>query len=182
MSVFRYPNVRSYWGEYAFGTIQNTMSRNRFEKIRGNLHFNDNSKLPSKDSTDHDPLYKIRPLVNHFNEKFQSVPMRQRLSVDEQMCATKMKTFLRQYLPDKPHKWGVKFFNLCDSSGFCYNFEIYCGAGDNVVQGRKLSFRLMMYVMIKSSIFQCFYHALTKKPVSFLVVHRKLKLSAANVI
>lgn len=134
MSVFRYPNVRSYWGEYAFGTVQITMSKNRFEQIRSNLHFNDNSKLPSKDSADHDPLYKIRPIVNHFNEKFQSVPMTQRLSVDEQMCATKMKTFLRQYLPDKPHKWGVKFFNLCDSFGFCYNFEIYCGAGDNVVQ------------------------------------------------
>jgi len=54
-------------------------------------------------------LYKIWPVVNDFNEKFQSTPMSQRLCVDEQMCPTKMKTFLLQYLPNKPHKWGVKF-------------------------------------------------------------------------
>lgn len=133
MSVFRYPNVRSYWGEYAFQMIQDTMSRNRFDLIRSNLHFNDNDKLPDKNAPDYDRLYKIRPIVDHFNNRFQSIPMTQRLCVDEQMCATKMRTFLRQYLPDKPHKWGIKLFLLCDSFGFCYNFEIYCGAGDNVV-------------------------------------------------
>lgn len=134
MSVFNYPSIRSYWSNYAFQSIQDTMSRNRFDQIRSNIHFNDNSKLPAKNSSDFDPLYKIRPITKHFNEKFQSVPMPQYLCVDEQMCATKMKSFLRQYMPDKPHKWGVKLFVLCDSSGFCYNFEVYGGAGDNVIQ------------------------------------------------
>ena len=133
MSVYHYPSIRSYWSEYAFKSIQNTMSRNRFDQIRNNLHFNDNSKIPDKNSEDFDPLYKIRPIIKHFNERFQTVPMPQHLCVDEQMCATKMKTFIRQYMPDKPHKWGVKLFVLCDSSGFCYNFEVYGGAGDNVV-------------------------------------------------
>lgn len=134
MSVYRYPSVRSYWSEYAFQMIQNTMSRNRFEQIRSNIHFNDNSNIAPKNSPDHDPLYKIRPIVKHFNEKFKSVPMTQRICVDEQMCSTKMKTFLRQYMPDKPHKWGIKLFVLADSFGFCYRFEVYCGAGDNVVE------------------------------------------------
>lgn len=38
-----------------------------------------------------------------------------------------------QYMPNKPHKWGTKLFNLCDTSGFSYAFEIYSGAGDNVI-------------------------------------------------
>lgn len=53
--------------------------------------------------------------------------------VDEQMCSTKLKHHFRQYMPKKPHKWGIKLFVLCDSNGFAYRFEIYNGAGDIVV-------------------------------------------------
>lgn len=49
------------------------------------------------------------------------------------MCSTKAKHHLRQYMPNKPHKWGVKLFVLCDSHGFAFKFEVYNGAGDNVV-------------------------------------------------
>lgn len=44
-----------------------------------------------------------------------------------------MRHHLRQYMPNKPHKWGIKLFVLCDSAGYAYRFEIYNGAGDNVV-------------------------------------------------
>lgn len=36
-------------------------------------------------------------------------------------------------MPAKPHKWGMKLFVLCDSHGYSYGFEVYTGAGDNVV-------------------------------------------------
>ncbi|KAK9704002.1 Transposase IS4 [Popillia japonica] len=36
-------------------------------------------------------------------------------------------------MPNKPHKWGIKLFVLCDSNGFAYRFEIYNGAGDNII-------------------------------------------------
>ncbi|XP_053950211.1 uncharacterized protein LOC128858180 [Anastrepha ludens] len=57
-------------------------------------------------------------LVDHFNNRFQSIPMTQRLCDDEQMCAPKMRTFLRQYLPDKPHKWGIKLSFCVTPSDF----------------------------------------------------------------
>lgn len=44
-----------------------------------------------------------------------------------------MKHHLRQYMPNKPHKWGIKLFVLCDSFGYAYRFEIYTDAGDNVI-------------------------------------------------
>lgn len=133
MSVFRYPSIKSYWSEYAFLPIRNTMNRNRFDEIRRYLHFNDNSAIPSSKSEKHDRLYKIRPIIDHFNDKFQSIPLTQHLCVDEQMCATKMKAIIRQYLANKPHKWGFKLFVLSDSYGFSYRFEVYGGAGDNVI-------------------------------------------------
>jgi hypothetical protein len=35
----------------------------------------------------------------------------------------------RQYLPNKPCKWGVKVWCVADSSSkYVYNFDIYCGA------------------------------------------------------
>jgi hypothetical protein len=38
----------------------------------------------------------------------------------------------RQYMPNKPEKWGVKVWYLADSkSKFVYNFEIYCGKNAN---------------------------------------------------
>lgn len=49
------------------------------------------------------------------------------------MCSTKMRHHLRQYMPNKPHKWWIKLFVLCDSSGYAYQFEVYNGAGDNVL-------------------------------------------------
>lgn len=133
MSGYKYPNIRAYWGEYAFPPIQHTMPRNRFDKIRRYLHFNDNDTVPPKSSPKHDLLYKIRPVIDHFNDKFTSFPLPQHLCVDEQMCSTKMKAMLRQYLANKPHKWGFKLFVLSDSFGYSYRFEVYCGAGDNVV-------------------------------------------------
>lgn len=128
MSVYRYPNVRSYWSRYQFDAIMSTMTVNEFEAIRSKIHFADDSNIPSKDDPEYDVLHKIRPVINHFNDRFSSVPMLQHLSVDEQMCATKMKhSNIRQYMPNKPNKHGFKLFNLCDSGGFCYSFEVYTG-------------------------------------------------------
>lgn len=110
MSVYRYPSIRSYWcSKFRFTPISDTMTLNRFEKIRSILHFNDNEKHLPIDHPSHDRLHKLRPVINQLNSKFGSLPYEQRLSVDEQMCATKLGHFLKQYLPNKPHKWGFKF-------------------------------------------------------------------------
>ncbi|XP_045505807.1 piggyBac transposable element-derived protein 3-like [Colias croceus] len=127
MSVYHYPNIRSYWGKFGFGPIRDTMPVNKFEKIRRVLHFNDNSKHLPVDHPDHDKLHKLRPVITHLNEKFSSVTIDQRLSIDEQMCATKIGHFLKQYMPNKPHKWGFKLFALCSLLGYSYNFIIYAG-------------------------------------------------------
>ena len=49
------------------------------------------------------------------------------MCVDEQMVPFKGSSSLKQYVPSKPHKYGYKFFVLCDAKGIIYNFEIYSG-------------------------------------------------------
>lgn len=133
MSVYKYPNVRSYWSKkYGFKAIINTMPVNRFEKIRQFLHFNDNENHLPPDHPDHDRFHKIRPLLDYLNERFASIPLEQRLSFDEQVCATKIRHFMKQYLPKKPHKWGFELYVLCSLSGYAYAFEIYCGKEGDV--------------------------------------------------
>lgn len=125
-SVCPLPNIRLLWKEgLCFQIVKDTMSRNAFEAIRSMLHFNDNMLETS------DKLQKLRPVIDSLSRKFLSIPMEEKLSVDEQICATKARHHLKNYLPLKPHKWGYKLFVLCGVSGFAYKFEIYTGTENN---------------------------------------------------
>lgn len=133
MSIFRYPTIPSHWGPFAFRQIPDCMSLKKFERIKKYLCFSNAAERIKKGQPGYDPLFRIRKVVNILNERFDSIPKNARLCVDEQMCSTKMVHHLRQYMPKKPHKWGIKLFVLCDSNGYSYQFEIYNGAGDNII-------------------------------------------------
>ena len=60
-------------------------------------------------------------------EKCQQLPLEENHSVDEQIVPTKTRTSLKQYLPNKPNKWGIKVWDRCGVSGILYDFEVYTG-------------------------------------------------------
>lgn len=133
MTYFNLPNTRDYWSssnDRSVDVIKNQMTVNQFEKIRQYIHFNDKEKRPSRNDPTCDRLYLIRPVIDSLNCTFGSIPKMAKLSVDEQMCSTKMNSYMRQYLPNKPKKWGFKFFVLCDTKGYAYKFEIYTGSNE----------------------------------------------------
>ncbi|CAH4029594.1 unnamed protein product [Pieris brassicae] len=113
------------------------MPLKKFEKIRSTLHFADNTLCLPKDHPDYDRLFKIRPLEEMLNCQFGKVPLDQRLSIDEQMCATKMSHYIKQYMPNKPHKWGFKLYLICSLQGYAHRFEVYSGGGskNNILPG-----------------------------------------------
>lgn len=49
-------------------------------------------------------VFKIKPLIDYLNNKFSSIPLKRDLAIDEQLCATKAHSYLKQYLPHKAHK------------------------------------------------------------------------------
>lgn len=103
------------------------MTVNMFEKIKQFLHFSNNQNNIPVNQPGHDRLYRIRPILETIKKRFQSVPLEEKLSIDEQLCATKAKYYLKQYIPMTPHKWGYKLFIMSGVSGFAYNLEIYSG-------------------------------------------------------
>lgn len=135
-SISNCMSLRDMWHPIrGHDTVINCMGLNSFEMMRSNLHFNDNSQQVPPTDPNRDRLYKLRPVIDHLNSRFLSVPMRATLSIDEQTCATKTKHYMRLYNPNKPHKWGYKLYVMCDDQGFAYKFEIYTGQSEALLNG-----------------------------------------------
>lgn len=75
-----------------------------------------------------DPLKKVHPFYDALKVKFQELyqPLRQ-LSVDERMVKSKARTHFRQYIRNKPTKWGFKFWVLADPTEYTLDYNLYCG-------------------------------------------------------
>jgi len=88
MSLVNITNVRHYLcPTLGNNLVQETMTVNKFEKIRQTIYFNDNylnSMGPNRDK-----LFKIRPVIETLRKRFLTVPLEENLSVDEQLCSTK---------------------------------------------------------------------------------------------
>lgn len=49
------------------------------------------------------------------------------LSLDESMMLWRGRLLFRQYIKGKRHKYGIKFYSLCEPDGLCLNFVLYSG-------------------------------------------------------
>jgi len=130
MSLVRMASTRNYFSaEFRMPQIADTMTGKRFEELKRFLHLADNNACDMSDK-----LHKVRPFTDMLKQRFLRVPMVEGLSVDEQIVPFKGTSGLKQYIPMKPHKWGYKLFMLCGCNGFAYNFEVYTGKQDNIMQ------------------------------------------------
>ena len=109
--------------------FSSTMSRTRYHTIMRFLHYNDNTQCPPRNDPSHDKLFKIRPLLNFFSEKFpQLFVPDQNISVDESLVHFTGRLGIKQYIPNKRSRYGVKLYKLCDRvTGYVYAFRVYEG-------------------------------------------------------
>lgn len=70
------------------------------------LNLNDKDKKPSPDDPEHNCLLLIRPGIDFLNCTYGYVPKETRLSVDEQMCSTKINGYMKQNLSSKSKTQG----------------------------------------------------------------------------
>ena len=61
----------------------------------------------------------------------KSVLQEEMQSIDEQIIPTKSRCGIKQYMPKKPNKWGIKLWASCGISGIVYDFEIYACKAPN---------------------------------------------------
>lgn len=124
MGIVKMPSYLDYWKpEYRLPRVSEVMSLKRFQQIRRNLHFVDNSTPNS------DRYYKVRPLTEKIRRNCLATEEEMRYSIDEMTIPYKGKKAgnRKQYNPMKPDKWGFKNFVRAGMSGIVYDFILYAG-------------------------------------------------------
>jgi len=124
--------INDYWKKHHLFNLtcfSNYMGRDRYLLIMRNLHFSD----ISVDSNDSDRLFKIRPLIDYFNNKMNNVyyPGKE-LSLDESMVLWRGRLLFRQFIQNKRHKYGIKLYMLTEPNGIIIKFAVYTGASDDL--------------------------------------------------
>ncbi|KAK0040658.1 PiggyBac transposable element-derived protein 3 [Biomphalaria pfeifferi] len=151
MGIAHLQRYRMYWSsELRYNAIADYMSRNMFEDIGRFIHFNDNSKvITNRKDQNYDSLYKIRPLLEKLRQQCLLVAPKQRQSIDEQMFPFKGRNRLRQYLPNKPKRWGFKVIaRCCSRTGFTHDFTLYEGKAPELAEGESVGYQPADFVIL----------------------------------
>ena len=135
MGIVNLPRMSGYWTTtWPFSNnFSKIISRNRFLLFSKFLHFANNKLLNPHGQPAYDHLFKIRPVINRLISNFKSsyIPDKN-LSIDESMISYKGRLAFLQYLPKKPHKWGMKAWVLAESkTGYTWNWDLYTGKVDH---------------------------------------------------
>lgn len=113
MGPCTFPSIEHYWSRNKLYNVmfwRSHMSRNRFQLLLRYFHLVDNS-VPSSDR-----LYKVRPILNHFNDIMsQNYVPNKNICIDESMLLWRGRLYFRQYIKNKKHKYGIKLYELCES-------------------------------------------------------------------
>lgn len=103
------------------------MNDKRFGFLLRALRFDDKDSRPERQ--EHDKLAAIREILDLFNENIAAnyIPGKF-LTVDEMLEPFRGRCGFRQYIPNKPAKYGLKLFGICDAKTFYTSkVEMYCG-------------------------------------------------------
>ncbi|CAL1278575.1 unnamed protein product [Larinioides sclopetarius] len=129
--IVQKPLQKWYWSQRPMLNtpyLKELMSEKRFSIIMKFLHFSNNETIDLR--THPQPgLRNIYEVYDAINRKFKSsyVPEKD-ISVDESVLLYKGRLGYKQYLPNKRARFGIKFYQLCESSsGYIWNSLIYTG-------------------------------------------------------
>ena len=132
MGINHLPALDDYWSTdpaLHYSAVADRITRDRFREITRYLHFVDNASLTPRGSPGYDRLGKVRPVINHLSSRFSDLyDPHQEVAVDEAMIKFTGRSTLKQYMPLKPVKRGIKVWALADShNGYFHKFQVYTG-------------------------------------------------------
>ena len=73
--------------------------------------------MPLRGSLRRDKLYKISPFLTSLKTALHALFPEEYQAIDEQIIPFKGRNALKQYIRNKPHKWGFKLFTRSGLSG-----------------------------------------------------------------
>ena len=97
----------------------------------------------------YNPVNKLGTIYSVVTGNFSDVwKPGKNICIDEGMIPFRGKVHFKVYNPDKPDKYGVKSYQLCDSSnGYCCRFEIYTGVNQEPPSAKGKTYDLVMRLM-----------------------------------
>lgn len=120
---------KEYWSkssDLSCPAVAETMSRNRFQKIKSVLHAADNQSLGSG------KMSKIKPLYELLNQSLLMFGvLHENLSIDESMVPYFGRHPCKQFIRGKPIRFGYKCWVIASSCGLPYKVAVYEGKTDN---------------------------------------------------
>ena len=163
--------MEDYWPTYKCirnEKIQHVMIRTRFQSIIQNPHFSNNG---NDDKTD--KSYKICPVIERLNKVFaESLSNSPFQSVDEHMCKFKGRLSMKQYIKNKPIKWGFKYWCKCDSeTGYVYQLELYEGQREKRELNLGSSVALDLCQVLKDTYCHRFFDNFFNSPTLIQTLH-----------
>ncbi|KAF1393438.1 hypothetical protein PFLUV_G00015700 [Perca fluviatilis] len=125
------------------------MTGKKFLRISQSLHLSssvgDAANDERRGTGAYDRLGKIKPLYEEMRDSCRrNYHPGQEIAIDERMVASKARTGLKQYMKNKPVRWGYKLFVLADSrNGYTWDFFVYEGKCQGN-SGKGLSYEAVM--------------------------------------
>lgn len=127
MSSNRVPHMWMYWSSNKTlrnETIASAISQKRFMLIHSKLYFNTPNKPKGAGKA-----YYMEELINCLLYTFNWARSESTFqSIDESMIKCKARTVMKQYMPLKPVRLGIKGWCRADAcTGYVYDFKVYTG-------------------------------------------------------
>ncbi|XP_046394787.1 piggyBac transposable element-derived protein 4-like [Ischnura elegans] len=146
MSYNKVPSISDYWSHNpSLGNeaIKGAISRNRFQLLISKLYFTDPEQPASSSKTYY--IDEVISCLKHTFSKARDESPYQ--SIDESMTKFKGRSALKQYLPLKPIKRGIKIWERCDAmTGYAYDLNVYSGKelGQDLPESSTLGERVVL--------------------------------------
>ena len=134
------PALDDYWRRdplLHYGGIADRISRQRFRELNRYLHFCNNQDLCQRGNPGYDRLGKVRKIMEKLQERFLTVYQPHcEIAIDEAMIPFQGRSSLKQYMPKKPIKRGIKVWCRADSHiGYVCEVQVYTGRADSEEHG-----------------------------------------------
>lgn len=149
MGIVKLPSTMHYWSRNPAlhqPSISDRISRDRFKQISRFLHFVDNTTLAERGHPGYDRLGKVRPVLDLLVQRFLTIynPHCEQ-AVDEAMIPFQGRSTIKQFMPAKPTKRGIKAWCRADShNGYISELQIYTGCAESGGSEQNLGTRVVL--------------------------------------
>ncbi|XP_071784707.1 piggyBac transposable element-derived protein 4-like [Asterias amurensis] len=132
--------VRDFWkpGMFARPVCQAAMKADRFQEVLRMMRFDDKATRQQRKATD-----KFAPIRDVFDEFVNNCQKYfnpgENMTVDDELVAFRGICGFRQYMPQKPARYGIKFWVCTDSThNYVTNIQPYLGKENQTKLGKRV--------------------------------------------